>query len=110
MTRTSPGRSTASRVFFVLLGATVVIGVLVAGFLVVETQRALRTEAERVTAATAEALAVSPVVVAGLVGTDAEAATEVLEPYTLDVIARADLDFITIMTPDGIRITHPDPA
>ncbi len=110
MTRTSPGRSTASRVFFVLLGATVVIGVLVAGFLVVETQRALRTEAERVTAATAEALAVSPVVVAGLAGTDAEAASEVLEPYTLDVIARADLDFITIMTPDGIRITHPDPA
>ncbi|WP_226533429.1 sensor histidine kinase [Microbacterium paraoxydans] len=110
MTRTSPGRSTASRVFVVLLGATVVIGALVAVFLVVETQRALRTEAERVTAATAEAFAVSPVVADGLTGTDAGAATDVLEPYALDVIARADLDFITIMRPDGTRITHPDPT
>ena len=110
MARTSAGRSTASRVFLVLLGTAVVIGTLVAVFLVVEAQRSIRAEAERVTAATAVSFAASPLVVAGLSSTDDADATAVLEPYAMEVIADAGLDFITIMTPDGIRITHPDPT
>ena len=110
MARTSPGRSTASRVFLVLLITAVVIGALVAVFLVVEAQRSIRAEAERVTAATAASFAASPLVVAGLSSTDDEGATAVLEPYAMEVIADAGLDFITIMTPDGTRITHPDPT
>jgi len=39
---------------------------------------------------------------------DAATATQTLEPYALDVISDADLDFVTIMTPDGTRVTHPD--
>lgn len=108
MAHTSAGRSTASRVFVVLLATAVVIGVLVAVFLVVEAQRAIRAEAERVTAATAASLAASPLVVSALNSTDEEAATRVLEPYALEVIDTAALDFITVMTPEGVRITHPD--
>lgn len=101
-------RSIASRVFLVLLAAAVVVGALVAVFLVVDAQRATHAEAERVTAATAVTLASSPLVVETL-ATDQQAdATRTLEPYTLDVIANADLDFVTIMTPEGTRLTHPD--
>lgn len=101
-------RSTASAVFLVVLVAAVVIGALVAVFLVAEAQRATHAEAERVTAATAVTLATSPVVAEELATGDADAATRALEPYALDVIAAAQLDFVTIMTPDGVRVTHPD--
>lgn len=108
MTRARTARSAASRVFLVLLGAAFVIGALVAVFLVVDAQRAAHAEAERVTAATAAALATSPLVVGSLGAEAAAEATRVLEPYTLDVIDDAGLDFITIMSPDGVRVTHPD--
>lgn len=108
MAHTSRTRSTASRVFVVLLVAAVVIGALVAVFLVVEAQRSIRAEAERVTAATATSFASSPLVVDGLRSSDQDAATQVLEPYSLAVIAGAGLDFITVMTTDGTRLTHPD--
>lgn len=108
MAHTSRTRSTASRVFVVLLVAAVVIGALVAVFLVVEAQRSIRAEAERVTAATAASFASSPLVVDGLRSSDQDAATQVLEPYSLAVIAGAGLDFITVMTTDGTRLTHPD--
>lgn len=101
-------RSIASRVFLVLLAAAVVVGALVAVFLVVDAQRATHAEAERVTAATAVTLASSPLVVEALATDEQADATRALEPYALDVIADADLDFVTIMTPDGTRLTHPD--
>lgn len=33
-----------------------------------------------------------------------------LQPYALAVVRDADVDFVTIMDPRGIRWTHPDPA
>lgn len=108
MTHARDTRSTASRVFLVLLAAAAVVGILVAVFLVVDAQRATHAEAERVTAATAVTLASSPLVVDALATQDQADATRTLEPYALDVIAHADLDFVTIMTPDGTRLTHPD--
>ncbi len=108
MAHASDGRSTASRVFAVLLVAAVVIGALVAVYLVVEAQRAIRAEAERVTAAAAISLAASPDVVSALGNGDDEAATRSLEPYAMQVVDEAGLDFITVMTVDGVRITHPD--
>lgn len=101
-------RSAASRVFLVLLAAALIIGVLVAVFLVVDAQRAIRAEAERVTSATAIALANSPLVGSALASGDQASATRVLEPYAMSIVADADLDFITVMTIDGVRITHPD--
>jgi sensor histidine kinase regulating citrate/malate metabolism len=108
MTHARATRSIASRVFLVLLAAAVVVGALVAVFLVVDAQRATHAEAEQVTAATAVTLASSPLVIDALEAGRPEEATRVLEPYALDVIAAAGLDFVTIMTPDGIRLTHPD--
>ncbi|WP_217183628.1 ATP-binding protein [Streptomyces sp. AC495_CC817] len=101
-------RSAASRVFVVLISAAAVIGVLVAAFLVIEAQRAVHAEAERVTAATASAIAASGDVVSALAEADPSGATATLEPYALRVIGDASLDFVTIMTPEGVRITHPD--
>ncbi|MDN3443333.1 ATP-binding protein [Microbacterium sp. APC 3901] len=103
-----PARSVASRVFVVLLIAALLVGGLVAVFLVIDAQRTTHAEAERVTAATAVTLAASPLVTEALATGDFPSATAVLEPYALDVIAGADLDFVTIMTPDGTRVTHPD--
>ncbi|MFK3834145.1 ATP-binding protein [Microbacterium sp. NPDC087868] len=108
MSHARTDRSAASRVFLVLLVSAVVIGALVALFLVVEAQRATRAEAERVTASTAVALAASPLVSSSLAEADRERATRTLEPYALEVIDAAGLDFITIMTTTGIRVTHPD--
>ena len=71
-------RSAASRVFMVLLAAALVIGALVAVYLVVDAQRAIRAEAERVTSATAIALANSPVVVSALDAADQANATRIL--------------------------------
>ena len=110
MAHASDGRSAASRVFVVLLAVAVVIGALVAVFLVVEAQRAIRAEAERVTAAASVALAASPDVVSALDAGDEDAATRLLEPYAMTVVEDAGLDFITVMTVVGVRITHPDLA
>ncbi|GAA2927953.1 hypothetical protein GCM10010458_07730 [Microbacterium luteolum] len=110
MAHASDGRSTASRVFVVLLGVAVVIGALVAVYLVVEAQRAIRAEAERVTAAAAISLAASPDVVSSLSEGDEGAATRLLEPYAMTVVEDAGLDFITVMTVEGVRVTHPDLA
>ncbi|WP_243076785.1 ATP-binding protein [Microbacterium sp. SS28] len=97
--------SAASRVFLVLLGAVLVVGAIVALLLVFEAQRAVRSEAERVTRALAETIATTDAVGEALPGDDASA---LLQPYAERVMAEAGVDFITIMTPDGIRVTHRD--
>ncbi|WP_189215313.1 MULTISPECIES: sensor histidine kinase [Streptomyces] len=35
--------------------------------------------------------------------------TRTLQPYALAVLRDTDVDFVTIMSPEGIRWTHPDP-
>ena len=100
--------SAASRVFVALLVAVVLVAAAVTGLLLSESQRAVRAEAERVTAAVAAALAASPDVGDALsAGPDA---TEMLQPVALRVIAESRVDFVTIMRPDGVRVTHRDPA
>lgn len=108
MRRVSPAPSAASRVFLVLLGAVLLIGALVAVFLVIEAQRATLLEVERVTAATAATVARSPALVDALASGDDEEATRALEPYALDILAEAGLGFVTVMNANGIRVTHPD--
>ncbi|MHA7304338.1 sensor histidine kinase [Arthrobacter sp. TMN-49] len=55
----------------------------------------------------ATTLAVSPLVLEAADSPDPSAA---LEDYALAVMRDADVDFITMMDPSGIRWTHPDPA
>jgi sensor histidine kinase regulating citrate/malate metabolism len=92
-------------VFLVLIAAVVVVGAVVALLLVFEAQRAVRAEAERVTSALAETIAATDAVGEALAGPDASAR---LQPFAEKVMAETGVDFITIMTPDGIRVTHRD--
>ena len=55
----------------------------------------------------AHTLAAAPVVVSGLSAPDP---TSVLQPLAEQVQRDTGTDFVVVMTPDGIRYTHPDPA
>src|SRR6478736_6696751 len=74
---------------------------------VFQAQRAVRAEAEGVTRALAETIAATDAVGRALGDDDASAQ---LQPYAERVMAGTGVDFITIMTPDGIRVTHRDRA
>ncbi|MGL4257049.1 MAG: sensor histidine kinase [Microbacterium sp.] len=103
--RTRQG-SAASRVFVVVAIAVTALVLLLAALLVLDAQRASRAEAEEVTRAVAASLAVTPVVAEALAG---DAPSE-LQPLAESVMDDAAVDFVTIMTPDGTRVTHRDPA
>lgn len=105
MTGRKGATSAASRVFVVLLGAVVLVGAIVALLLVFEAQRAVRAEAERVTRALSETIAATDAVGGTLTEDDPSAD---LQPYAEHIMAETGVDFITIMTPDGIRVTHRD--
>ncbi|MFE0023156.1 ATP-binding protein [Amycolatopsis sp. NPDC059021] len=87
----------------------VVLLVLVATgitFAVLDAQRATRQRARDQTSSVAFTLADSTSVLSALSTPDPSA---VLEPLSLQVQRDTQVDFITIMTPDGIRYTHPNP-
>ncbi|CAL4859313.1 ATP-binding protein [Microbacterium sp. MM2322] len=106
----SRAASAASRVFVAVAVAVVVLALAIAGILLWEGQRAARAEAERVTRAVAETIADSAGVADALADGDRATATRLLQPEIEAVVADADVDFVTIMDPAGIRVTHPDPA
>ncbi|MFF2850257.1 ATP-binding protein [Streptomyces sp. NPDC058001] len=68
-----------------------------------QAQQAARRQAE----AAARAVADSPSVRESIRGTDP---TSTLQPYASQVQRDTGVDFVTIMNPQGIRWTHPDPA
>ena len=106
----SNGASAASRVFLAFLGAVVIITVLLATLLAFQAQATERAEAEAVTLAVAQTIAEMPEVAAAVTsGTDA-AATAALQPIAARIMAETPIDFVTIMTTDGIRLTHRDPS
>jgi sensor histidine kinase regulating citrate/malate metabolism len=99
--------SIATRLF-----ALQVVGVVVLALVAGAWQwTSARTDTERAAAARCTALATSiadnPFVLEAL-GTDDPSAS--LEPYALDLMRDTDTDFVTVMTPDRTRLTHPDPA
>ncbi|MGH1524978.1 ATP-binding protein [Leifsonia sp. L25] len=102
-------RSAASRVFAVLIGVVLLAGVLTAVLLALDAQRSAQAEAERETRSVSETLAATPGVRSAL-QSSAREATAALQPFSLQVTRNTGVDFITIMTASGIRVTHPDPA
>jgi two-component system CitB family sensor kinase len=54
----------------------------------------------------ATSIAANPFVTEAVASDDPTAA---LEPYALELMRDTQTDFVTIMTPDRIRLTHPDP-
>lgn len=99
--------SAASLVFVAVTAAVVVLAAVLAVLLILDAQRSARVEAEEVTRGVATSIAATPAVADALGGEDASAA---LQPYAVEIMADAGVDFVTIMTPDGIRVTHRDPA
>ncbi|ARP72425.1 sensor histidine kinase [Streptomyces pluripotens] len=86
----------------------VLIAVVVAGyalFTYVSDQRQAETAAARQATAVARSIADSPSVRSAIRSADPTAR---LEPYALQITRDAKVDFVTIMTPTGIRWTHPD--
>ncbi|MFJ2906631.1 ATP-binding protein [Streptomyces sp. NPDC087212] len=100
-------RSLAGQLFAM---QAVLIAVVVAGcalFSYVSDQRQAQQAAGRQALAVARSVADSPSVPAAI--RTAHPSTE-LQPYALRVMRDTDVDFITIMNPQGIRWTHPDPS
>lgn len=99
--------SAASLVFVAVTAGVVVLAAVLAALLVLDAQRSARVEAEEVTGAVAASIAAAPTVAETLQGTRA---TATLQPYAEAITASVGVDFVTIMTPDGIRVTHRDPT
>lgn len=74
---------------------------------VLQAQATERDGARRQVLSTAEALAVAPSTTAALRSPDPSAQ---LEPLTTALEKQAGVDFVVVMTPTGIRYTHPNPA
>ncbi|MGW5099103.1 sensor histidine kinase [Streptomyces sp. NPDC004100] len=97
-------RSLAGQLFAM---QAVLIAVVVAGyalFTYVSDRRQAEDAAVRQVRAVARTIADAPSVRAAIRTPDP---TADLEPYALRVTQDADVDFVTIMNPDGIRWTHP---
>ncbi|MEU9398123.1 sensor histidine kinase [Streptomyces sp. SID4985] len=97
-------RSLAGQLFAM---QAVLIAVVVAGyalFTYVSDRRQAEDAAVRQVRAVARTIADAPSVRAAIRTPDP---TADLEPYALQVTRDADVDFVTIMNPDGIRWTHP---
>ncbi|WP_051753967.1 sensor histidine kinase [Streptomyces achromogenes] len=100
-------RSLAGQLFAM---QAVLIAVVVAGyalFTYVSDRRQAEESAARQATAVARSVADAPSVRSAIRGPDPTAR---LEPYALQVTRDANVDFVTIMDPSGIRWTHPDRA
>ncbi|MEV5959779.1 sensor histidine kinase [Streptomyces sp. NPDC051987] len=98
-------RSLAGQLFAM---QAVLIAVVVAGyalFTYVSDRHQAEEAATRQATAVARSVADAPSVRAAIHTADPSAK---LQPYALQVMRDTEVDFVTIMTPDGIRWTHPD--
>ena len=92
----------------------VVLGGLLVAVLIDSDAQTERATGERV-AAIASTVAQSPNVIAAVTG-DYPAGQEItapsaaIQPFATAVGTSTGADFVVIMTPDGVRYTHPDPT
>ncbi|WP_423923882.1 sensor histidine kinase [Frigoribacterium sp. 2-23] len=97
----------ATRLFVVQLVFVVLVGAVATAW----TVRSARADADRSAARACLALATSiadnPFVLEALSERDPSAT---LQPYAVDLMSDTSTDFVTIMSPDRTRLTHPDPA
>ncbi|MFH8223552.1 ATP-binding protein [Streptomyces sp. NPDC018057] len=100
-------RSLAGQLFAM---QAVLLALVVAGyalFTFVSDRGQAESAARRQTTAVARSIADSPSVRSAIGTADP---TALLQPYALKVQRDTGVDFVTIMTPQGIRWTHPDPG
>lgn len=107
MPQRTPGSSAATRAFVFLLAAVLVLVTGLAAFLVVDARRNAHHESSVMTHAVAAALAEMRSVQEALASPEP---STTLQPTVERILDETDVDFITIMLPDGERVTHADPA
>ncbi|GAA1950454.1 SpoIIE family protein phosphatase [Kitasatospora viridis] len=100
-------RSLAGQVFALQVLVVVLLVLAAVLALVLESQRASNTEVRNRSIAVAESFANGPGTAAALRAPDP---TAVLEPRAEAARIGAGVDFIVVINPQGIRLTHPEPA
>ncbi len=97
----------ASQIFAlqVTVAAIVVAGGLAGAF--VQARGATEEQARQRVLAVAHTLATDPVVLEAVSG---PGAADLLQPYVTRVQSDTATDFVVVMSPQGVRFTHPDPA
>lgn len=92
----------------------VVLGALLAVLVVNTNSESERTTGDRVTAV-ASTVAAAPSVLAAVTATypageEISGPSAAMQGYAEDVRAQTGSDFVVVMTPEGMRYTHPDPT
>ncbi|WP_129659402.1 sensor histidine kinase [Rothia uropygialis] len=95
-----------ARIFLLTqMGIVLVVCTVVGVLLYWQIQDAARDQASEITRAESATLARDPFVVEQI---QSGTPTERLQPYVRDILANSSVSFITIMSPEGIRFTHPN--
>ncbi|MEV5510760.1 sensor histidine kinase [Streptomyces orinoci] len=100
-------RSLAGRLFAVQIVLVTAVVTTCAAFAYLSDRSEAEESARRTVTAIATAVAASPAVRQAAVSADPARS---LKPYAEQVRRDTGVDFVTIMSPAGIRWTHPDPA
>ncbi|RNE59047.1 sensor histidine kinase [Cryobacterium tepidiphilum] len=99
--------SVATRLFVLHLVFVLVLSVVALVVLWVDAHARVEQNAENLTRVVSSSIADDPFVIRSVQG---DQPSTLLEPYALNLMHDAHVDFITIMSPSGIRFTHSDPA
>ncbi|WP_243223726.1 sensor histidine kinase [Microbacterium proteolyticum] len=94
--------SVGGRLALVSLGIVVLVAGVLAALLSVQLSDSGQREAEQVTRSVAETFAHESEIATLAAARDSDR----LQPMVEQILPDADLSFVTIMTPDGIRLTH----
>jgi two-component system CitB family sensor kinase len=107
MGRMIRGWSIAARLFVLQLAFITLLTTAATVWLIADARSDVDAEAAAKSMTVATSIADNPFVLEFVASDDPTAR---LEPYAVDLMRDTETDFITIMTPDRIRLTHPDPA
>lgn len=105
MVRWIRGWSIAAKLFALQLAVIVALAAIAVGLIWADARADVERDATSTTMAVAQTIANDPFVVERVQASDP---TADLQPYAVDVMREAGIDFITIMAPDRTRFTHPD--
>ncbi|MFF4119694.1 SpoIIE family protein phosphatase [Streptomyces sp. NPDC001714] len=100
-------RSVAGQMFLLQVGVVLVFVATAVAALLLQARTDADREARNHTQAVAASVAADPTVRQALTGTHP---TAVLQQLAEETRRRAHVDFVVVMSPEGIRYTHPNPA
>ncbi|MFD4598259.1 SpoIIE family protein phosphatase [Streptomyces sp. NPDC058464] len=100
-------RSVAGQMFLLQVGVVLVLVATAVAVLLLQSRADADREARNRTLAVAAAVASDPTVRQALTGTNP---TAVLQQLAEETRKRSHVDFVVVMSPTGIRYTHPNPA